>query len=384
MAFYPPGVNMAKASTGGGGGSGITGVLSKSYGAPPGGPYVLGDSYIVADPASGLWAGYEDYIATWDGSQWLFVFPTLGQLAYVADEGIYYTWNGAAWVAQTMAAHGPTHEQGATDPVPSLPTTDEKDALLGTFGVPSNTNRYVTDLDPRLGSGGGGGSGDACSGCASAAYTDGAYHTIAAVPLSRNPLIVEVRAMGRRTDAAGRGVYVRRAVVYRGVGGAAAILSTFDTPLVRESIPAWDVVLAVSGLSLLIQVKGSAGCNVDWKACWVFSSVTRGLITTDGVYSTIQTIPIPDDTVCLIEAQVVGLRADADGCSGYLHRAVIYREGGGAATIQGSVDSTLTRETVAAWDSTIQVSGNNVLVVVRGAAGQTVSWKAAHAIEELT
>lgn len=31
-----------------------------------------------------------------------------------------------------------------------FPTTDEKDALAGTFGVPSSSNAYVTDTDPRV------------------------------------------------------------------------------------------------------------------------------------------------------------------------------------------------------------------------------------------
>lgn len=37
------------------------------------------------------------------------------------------------------------------------PTADEKAALAGTNGAPSDTNRYVTDSDPRLTGGGGGG-----------------------------------------------------------------------------------------------------------------------------------------------------------------------------------------------------------------------------------
>lgn len=36
--------------------------------------------------------------------------------------------------------------------VTNIPTDDEKAALQGTFGAPSNTNRYVTDSDPRLAS----------------------------------------------------------------------------------------------------------------------------------------------------------------------------------------------------------------------------------------
>jgi hypothetical protein len=47
------------------------------------------------------------------------------------------------------AAHGPSHEQGGSDPTPSVPATNEKSALLGTDGVPGPANRYVTNSDPR-------------------------------------------------------------------------------------------------------------------------------------------------------------------------------------------------------------------------------------------
>lgn len=39
-----------------------------------------------------------------------------------------------------------------------LPSQGQKDALAGTSGTPSSTNKYVTDSDPRLTGGGGGGS----------------------------------------------------------------------------------------------------------------------------------------------------------------------------------------------------------------------------------
>lgn len=44
------------------------------------------------------------------------------------------------------AGTGHTHDD--------LPTGDEKDALAGTNGAPSSTNKYVTDSDPRLSGGG--------------------------------------------------------------------------------------------------------------------------------------------------------------------------------------------------------------------------------------
>ena len=95
---------------------------------------------------------------------------------------------GASWQASTIANHAPTHQHGGVDEVavetpapreipkakatgkidagwietgttPGLiaaaddarfPTPDQKDALAGTAGAPSATNRYVTDSDPRM------------------------------------------------------------------------------------------------------------------------------------------------------------------------------------------------------------------------------------------
>jgi len=384
MAMLPGIGIMPSVAGGGGGGSGITGVLSKSYGSPPGGVPTLGDAYIVASPASGLWSTYEDYIAAWDGAAWVFTYPTLGQLAYVQDEGIYYTWDGSAWVAQTLAPHGPTHEQGSTDPVPSLPTTDEKAALLGTYGTPGNTNRYVTDLDPRLLGGGGGGCAP-CLTCANNTYADGVYHAIASIPiLDDSAVLIEVRSVGRRTDSPDRAAYLRKALVYREAGGAAVLQGTVDTPLTRESNTVWNTRIVVSGNNAEIQVRGAVGSTVNWNVCWTLTE-SLGLITTsDNAYHTILSYAVQDNTVVLFEAIAVARRTDAAGRGSYLRKAVVYRQGGGAATIQGTVDSPLTRESSAAWDMTITVSGSNVLVRVRGATGHTVHWKSSFVTEEIS
>lgn len=372
-------------SGGGGGGTGITGILSKSYGSPPVGIPVLGDAYIVASPASGLWTGYEDYIAVWDGAAWVFTYPTLGQLAYVKDEAIYYTWDGSAWVPQTLAAHGLTHEQGSTDPVPSLPATDEKAALLGTYGTPSNTNRYVTDQDPRLIGGGGGGGCAPCLTCANDTYNDGIYHAIATIPIpDDSAVLIEVRSVGRRTDSPDRAAYLRKALVYREAGGAATLQGTVDTSLTRESNTVWNTRIVVSGNNAEIQVRGAAGSTVNWNVCWTLTESLGMLTTTDNAYHTILSYAMQDNTVVLFEATTVARRTDAAGRAAYLRKAVVYRQGGGNATIQGTVDSVLTRESNTAWDVTIAVSGSNVLVQVRGATGQTVHWKSAYVTEEIS
>jgi len=66
-------------------------VLDKDLTAPPGSPS-LGDTYIVATGATGLWAAQDDKIAVWDSS-WKFYAQAEGWTAWVSDEDAYYTYN---------------------------------------------------------------------------------------------------------------------------------------------------------------------------------------------------------------------------------------------------------------------------------------------------
>lgn len=76
----------------------------------------------------------------------------------VNDDGSYLFWCDSATVdvrASGTGVSSPFTETVSTltvfDPDdPRIPTQSEKDALAGTSGSPSNTNRYVTSADPRL------------------------------------------------------------------------------------------------------------------------------------------------------------------------------------------------------------------------------------------
>jgi len=64
-----------------------------------------------------------------------------------------WTWNGLEWVnttqAQTMISLLDTHRDNLD--VDKIHVTDlQADALFGTVGTPSDSNRYVTSLDPRI------------------------------------------------------------------------------------------------------------------------------------------------------------------------------------------------------------------------------------------
>lgn len=216
MALVPPGVNMAMAFTGGGGGDGVLWVVeSRIISTPPSSP-ALGQQWIVGPSATGVWAGHDNEIAEWDGTQWVFHTPSEGDIAYVIDEKAYYGWNGTFWF-----------------PVSCCPTR-----LLAT-------------------------------------YSDGAYHAIAAIPVPDNELwMIDVKALGRRTDAPDRGAYFRRAAFYREGGGAVIREGPTDTSFNRESDGRYNVTLEPSGNNIEIRVRGVAGHTVNWSVAYTIEEVS--------------------------------------------------------------------------------------------------------------
>lgn len=96
--------------------------------------------------------------------------------------------------------------------------------------------------------------------------------------------------------------------------------------------------------------------------------------TTDNTDTTIATIPIPDDTVVFIHGEFVGRRTNAADRAGFVREALVFREGGGGATLQGAVGTPFSRDSNA-YNATITVSGNDALLVVQGDAGHNVNWR---------
>lgn len=77
-------------------GGNTRGVIDKDLTAPPGSPAV-GDVYIIAASATGLWAGHDQQVAYWNGINWDFTVPSEGYTLYVIDEDVRYTFNGTTW-----------------------------------------------------------------------------------------------------------------------------------------------------------------------------------------------------------------------------------------------------------------------------------------------
>lgn len=72
-------------------------VLDRDRVEPPAAP-VAGAGHIVAEGATGAWAGQAGNIAVWIGTSWRFVVPRPGFQSYVVSEGLHRTWDGAAWI----------------------------------------------------------------------------------------------------------------------------------------------------------------------------------------------------------------------------------------------------------------------------------------------
>jgi hypothetical protein len=72
------------------------GVLDLTLTAPPSSP-TEGERHVVASGATGVWAGKDDAIATWQDGAWAFLAPKTGWCIWsVADESLF-VYDGAAW-----------------------------------------------------------------------------------------------------------------------------------------------------------------------------------------------------------------------------------------------------------------------------------------------
>jgi len=78
-------------------------VASRAVTAPPAAP-LLGEAYIVADGASGAWAGHDREIAVWRSGAWVFHDPASGWQVYVEDARELVVFQSGAWVA--LAGNG--------------------------------------------------------------------------------------------------------------------------------------------------------------------------------------------------------------------------------------------------------------------------------------
>lgn len=109
-------------------------VKDKDLTAPPGGP-ADGDRYIVGGSATGDWAAHDDEIAQYETDEWVFYTPKEGWIAWVADEDLFYVFDGSAWAELEAGTGGTSHNiLSATHTDSTAGTVVRGDLIVGKTG----------------------------------------------------------------------------------------------------------------------------------------------------------------------------------------------------------------------------------------------------------
>lgn len=99
---------------------------------PPASP-TAGDCYIVANPASGSWAGHERQLAAWTNGQWVFAAPSEGARVHDAASGGLAVFTAAAgW---QRAAAPPAPAGGSTQDIEARTAITAIVARLHSLGI---------------------------------------------------------------------------------------------------------------------------------------------------------------------------------------------------------------------------------------------------------
>lgn len=119
-------------------------VADKDLTAPPATP-ATGVLYIVAAPATGLWAGKETQLAYFDQG-WRFIMPQSGLRMWVQDEGLDYRFNGSAWGAIAPAGGGGSGDMAAAiyDPL------NIAQQVVGTTAAQTLSNKTISGVNNSL------------------------------------------------------------------------------------------------------------------------------------------------------------------------------------------------------------------------------------------
>lgn len=104
-------------------------VFNRTVTAPPVSPSA-GHRYIVASPATGAFAGQENNIAAYIGSNWIFFTPSEGWRAYDQGANEFIIFNGSAWVVNGLS---------------SAALSNGSVTLLGVGATPDTTNRLSVE-----------------------------------------------------------------------------------------------------------------------------------------------------------------------------------------------------------------------------------------------
>lgn len=101
---------------------------------------------------------------------------------------------------------------------------------------------------------------------------------------------------------------------------------------------------------------------------------TSTVQTTDATETSIDSFTLDDEETYVIRINVVGTKSDGSDRCGVIKTAVVYRDGGGSATIEGSITAMIEEFSDGLWDVDITVSGNDMRASVTGVAATTINW----------
>ena len=107
-----------------------------------------------------------------------------------------------------------------------------------------------------------------------------------------------------------------------------------------------------------------------------YQRVSVAVATTDGtqtVGATFDTSPWVDAAFQVTAHVTARETADSDEIASYIRTAAFKRDGG-TLSLVGSVATTFTAESTGAWDCTLDADGDNIRVLVTGAAATAVKW----------
>jgi hypothetical protein len=105
------------------------------------------------------------------------------------------------------------------------------------------------------------------------------------------------------------------------------------------------------------------------------------LQTTDATPTAVATIPLSANTAYSAAVVCLGDTSTHSARAMYRLTGLVYRAGAGAAQQGATVDNG-TVESAAAWDCTLGVSGNNLVVTATGAAATTINWTTMVTLEQ--
>ena len=95
--------------------------------------------------------------------------------------------------------------------------------------------------------------------------TDNVFSTIATVPVAEDSVVfIEARGVGHRTNGNDQAAYVRRVVAFRIGAGSAQFEGSVENTFTRDSTNFWTIDITLSGIDVLIQVRGQTGHDINW------------------------------------------------------------------------------------------------------------------------